>query len=161
MAAINRRVSLLFRMGERYVNRELTGRVVTSGTAPLLLELRDGGPRQVTALAQAIGVDKAHVARSIRPLEEAGLVEVAPVPGGGRRLLVSLTDAGLREVAYAERVMLDWLAVVGRGIDPGELRVVDGVFDRFFANAQDYFASSAAIPSRTSSSPGANSRAKE
>jgi hypothetical protein len=38
MWSINRHVSLVFRMGERFLNRELAGSGISNRTAPLLLE---------------------------------------------------------------------------------------------------------------------------
>ena len=59
MRSINGHVSLVFRMGERFLNRELVGNSISSGTAPLLLKLRDGEAPNPVALASAVGIDKA------------------------------------------------------------------------------------------------------
>jgi DNA-binding MarR family transcriptional regulator len=45
---------------------------VSSRTAPLLLELCDGGYRNPAALAAALEVDKAYVTRALQSLAEAG-----------------------------------------------------------------------------------------
>ncbi len=137
---VNRHVSLLFRMGERYLNHHLDGTGVTSGTAPLLLELQAGGERQLSALAAAVGVDRAHVTRSIRLLEKAGHVTVEPSPAGGRSLSASLTRQGHRVAAQVEGAMLDWVDIVSRGVDPADVAVTNAVFDQFYANALAHFA---------------------
>ena len=55
MRSINRHVGLLFRMGERYINRKLAGSGVSSGTGILLLELRDATvPATVVASRSAL-----------------------------------------------------------------------------------------------------------
>lgn len=64
MPPVNRHVGLVVTMGERVVNRVLAGTGVTSGTAPLLLELPDGGTHGPADLARAAGVDRSHVTRS-------------------------------------------------------------------------------------------------
>ncbi len=133
---INRHVALLFRMGERYLNRQLAGSGVTSGTAPLLLELREQGQRQLTTIATAIGVDKAHVTRSVRALENAGYVAVSPGAGGGRSLSVTLTPSGEEVVIRIETAMLAWIDIVSAGVEPKELATVNAVFDRFYTNAR-------------------------
>jgi hypothetical protein len=46
------------------LNRELAGSGIPSGTAPLLLELRDGEACNPVVLASAVGVDKAKVSCS-------------------------------------------------------------------------------------------------
>ncbi|HRY09105.1 MAG: MarR family transcriptional regulator [Actinobacteria bacterium] len=132
-------MALVVTMGERFVNRELAGTGVTSGTAPLLLELRDGGYRSPADLARATGVDKSHVTRSLRSLQRAGLVAVEPDPGDGRKLVVSLTPAGRGAAGAAEQAMGKWLGIVSQGVEPTDLRTVDGVFERFYANAMRHF----------------------
>jgi DNA-binding MarR family transcriptional regulator len=141
MRAINRHVSLLFRMGERFLNSELAGSGISSGTAPLLLEIRDGEDRNPVALAAAIGVDKAYVTRALRSLERAGYVAIVPAPADGRRVSVSLTGEGRDAAGKAEVAMHAWLDIVSRGVSQADLDTVNGVFDQFYANAQEYFTS--------------------
>lgn len=139
MPPVNRHVGLVVTMGERFVTRELSGTGVTSGTAPLLLELRDGGPRSPADLARAAGVDKSHVTRSLRALQRAGLVVVEPDPDDGRKLVVSLTRKGRSAAGAAEKAMGTWLGIVSRGVAHTDLQTVDAVFERFYANALRHF----------------------
>jgi len=139
MPSVNRHVSLVVTMGERFVNRELAGTGVTSGTAPLLLELREGGHRNPAALARAAGVDKSHVTRSLRLLQRAGFVDVGADPDDGRRLMVSLTPKGRSAADSAETAMLKWLAIVSSGVPAADLQTVDAVFETFYANAVRHF----------------------
>ena len=140
MQSINRHVSLLFRMGERFLNRKLAGSGVSSGTVSLLLELRDGGDRNPAALAAAVGVDKSHVTRAIQSLKKAGYVAVSPGTTDGRLVTVSLTRKGQSAAALAEEAMLSWIAIVSRGVSQANLNTVNAVFDTFYANAAEYFA---------------------
>ncbi len=140
MPSVNRHVSLVVTMGERFVNRELAGTGVTSGTAPLLLELRDGGPRSPAALARAAGFDKSHVTRSLRRLEQAEFVSITQDPHDGRQLSVSLTHRGKSAADSAETAMLRWLAIVSNGVPRADLQTVDAVFGAFYANAVNHFA---------------------
>lgn len=139
MPPINRHVSQLFRMGERFLNRQLAGSGITSGTAPLLLELRDGAERSPGALAAAIGVDKAHVTRALRSLEQAGYVAIVPSTADGRSISVSLTVGGQAAAGWVEAALRAWLDIVCRGVSQADLDTVNGVFDQFHANALEYF----------------------
>jgi len=141
MRSINRHVSLLFRMGERFLNRELAGSGISSGTAPLLLELRDGEARNPASLAVALGVDKAHVTRALQSLKRAGYVTVAPATADGRSVTVSLTGEGRAATGRVEQAMRAWITVVSRGVNPADLDTLNAVFDQFYANAQEYFPS--------------------
>lgn len=139
MKPINRHVSLLFRMGERFLNRKLAGSGVSSGTAPLLLELRDG-ERNLVALAMAVGVDKAYVTRAIQSLERAGYVVVTPAMEDGRSVTVSLTQEGRSTANRVEEAMRAWVAIVSQGVNQADLDTVNTVFDQFYANAREFFA---------------------
>ena len=139
MQSINRHVSLLFRMGERFLNRKLAGSGISSGTAPLLLELRDGGERNPAALAAAIGVDKSHVTRALQSLKQAGYVEISPGTSDGRIVIVALTKKGRIATKLVEESMLSWIAIVSRGVSRAQLETVNAVFDTFYANAMEYF----------------------
>lgn len=149
MPSVNRHVPLLFHMGERFLNRELAQTGITSGTAPLLLELRDGGDRNPTALAVAVGVDKAHVSRSLRALTRYGYVDVRPDPSDRRMLTVSLTEQGRAAAATAEAAMQSWLDIVTDGVTRDELRAADAVLDSFYDNAVRHFAAQQEAPTST------------
>jgi len=139
MRPINRHVSLLIRMGDRFINRQLAGSGVSSGTGVILLELRDGGKRNPAALAAAIGVDKAYVTRSLQALKQAGYVVVSPDTSDRRLLNVSLTEKGRAAAGLMENAMLAWLALVSKGVSQAELDTVEVVFDTLYANAVAYF----------------------
>jgi DNA-binding MarR family transcriptional regulator len=139
MHPINRHVSLLFRMGERFLNHALAGSGISSGTAPLLLELRDGESRSPVALAAAIGIDKAYVTRALQALKRAGFVTIAPSAADRRSVTVSLTEKGLSAAGRVEDAMRSWVAIASRGVSPADLQTVNTVFDQFYTNGQEYF----------------------
>lgn len=127
-------------MGERYVNRQLAGSGVSSGTGILLLELRDGGDRTPTALAAAVGVDKSYVTRSLQSLKQAGYVEITPDTVDRRTLSVSLTGHGRDAARLMEEAMLSWVAIFSKGVSQSDMDTVGAIFDTFYANAVEYFA---------------------
>ena len=129
----------MLRMGERYVNEKLAGSGVSGSTGILLIELRDGGDRNLTALASAIGVNKSHVTRSLQSLKRAGHVIVAPDPADGRTLTVSLTERGRIAAGLVEEAMFSWIAIASKGVSREDLATVDAVFDTFYTNAVEYF----------------------
>lgn len=138
MRSINRHVSLLFRMGERFLNRKLAGSGISSGTAPLLLELRAGGERNPAALAAALGVNKAHVTRALQTLAQAGFVSFTPGDADKRIVTVSLTHSGQAAAGQVEQAMLAWVAIVSQGVSQADLETVNAVFDTFYDNAREY-----------------------
>lgn len=67
---------------------------------PVLVTLATDGPTTITNLADELLMDRTSLARLLRPLEIAGLIEI--VPGKDRRTRgVSLTDQGMEAVAEA------------------------------------------------------------
>jgi DNA-binding MarR family transcriptional regulator len=139
MRSINRHISLLFRMGERFLNRRLAGTGISSGTAPLLLVLREGEDRSPAALATTIGIDKAYITRALQSLKQSGYVAIVPDAEDGRSLSVSLTPEGRAAVMKVEDAMRAWIAIVTREVNQTDLDTVNAVFDQFYVNAQKYF----------------------
>ncbi|WP_062419188.1 MarR family winged helix-turn-helix transcriptional regulator [Levilinea saccharolytica] len=126
-------------MGERFLNRRLAGSGITSGTAPLLLELRGGEGRSPAALSAAIGVDKAHITRALQSLKQSGYVAIVPDVTDRRSIAVSLTPQGQAAVEKVEEAMRAWIAIVSRDVSQADVDTVNAVFDQFYANAQQFF----------------------
>jgi DNA-binding MarR family transcriptional regulator len=83
--------------------------VSVSGVAVLALLFREG-ERTVGQLAVAERVQPPSMTRTVRCLDDDGLVERFPHPTDGRQVLVRLSDRG-RELLAAERRRRDaWLA---------------------------------------------------
>lgn len=64
------------------------------GQELILMRLFDRDEQNQTSLQRSIGLDHSTVSRSIRRMEEAGLVSRTPNPRDRRAMVVSLTDAG-------------------------------------------------------------------
>jgi MarR family transcriptional regulator, organic hydroperoxide resistance regulator len=92
------RVTALFIFGE---NTDRFPRIagelkVTPGQMHALLDLRDGEPRPVRALADTMTCDASYATTLIDGLERAGYVERRVSPTDRRVKLVHVTDAGRR-----------------------------------------------------------------
>ena len=87
---VTRRIGAL---GDDYLGR---GRPL--GEARLLFETGADGA-EVRELRQRLGLDSGYMSRLLRALERQGLLRVAPSPHDGRARRITLTDAGLAEVA--------------------------------------------------------------
>ena len=88
----------------------------------VLTTLANSGPRQQGCLAESLEVDKAMMSRTIKQLDQLGLVERSLDPSDGRAQLVSMTvEARARfdaNLANTRRVLHDRLA----DWEPGEVR---------------------------------------
>ena len=56
-----------------------------------------------SALAEVLMMDKGQLSRTVRELEELGLIQRTPDPADGRSTLLSPTEDGLRRLAEARR----------------------------------------------------------
>lgn len=56
-----------------------------------------------STLAEVLMMDKGQLSRTVRELEELGLIQRAPDPADGRSTLLSPTEDGLRRLAEARR----------------------------------------------------------
>ncbi|NHI17814.1 MarR family transcriptional regulator [Microbacterium excoecariae] len=62
------------------------------GAYKLLTFVERHGPIRATEIVERVEIDKAHVSRMVRELDELGLIARAPSPEDGRVQLLSATD---------------------------------------------------------------------
>src|SRR4051795_7634342 len=72
------------------------------GEARLLWEIGDAGC-ELRVLRTRLGLDSGYLSRSLRSLEEAGLIRVIPSPQDRRTRVARLTAKGRRERALLDR----------------------------------------------------------
>jgi DNA-binding MarR family transcriptional regulator len=119
---------------DRSADRRLRdGLGVSHGRAVLLRTIGVNGPCSQHKLAVELGHTDPAITGMVRELVSAGLVEVRPDPGNGRRRLVSLTPAGADVVARVTAVLDAAMAELVRvaGVDTrtltAELTKIDAV----------------------------------
>jgi DNA-binding MarR family transcriptional regulator/N-acetylglutamate synthase-like GNAT family acetyltransferase len=71
--------------------------------ARVLYELAHGDEQTAAEIVRRLGMDKAHLSRIIARFKGRGLVQSRVSPSHGKRLLLTLTDAGRRVFATVER----------------------------------------------------------
>ena len=76
-----------------------------AGRGKILFQLRDG-PKTLTELAEANGIDAPYATLVVDKLEAHGLVDRQPHPDDRRRKLVTLTAAGREAIATADTILL-------------------------------------------------------
>jgi DNA-binding MarR family transcriptional regulator len=109
----------------RQLRREIHSLGVTGGQVSLLVQIkvRPGiGVRELAALER---VSVPGMSKFVSRLEEAGLVERAPVVGDQRRVGISLTPAGHKVLRSVKTKRTAWLAARLRDLEPEELDAID------------------------------------
>src|SRR3954454_7789294 len=109
----------------RQLRREIHSLGVTGGQVSLLVQIkyRPGiGIRELAALER---MSVPGMSKFISRLEEAGLVQRAPVEGDQRRVGLTLTAAGQKVLRSVKSKRTAWLAARLRDLDPDELESID------------------------------------
>ena len=90
-----------------YADRVLTERWgLTISQFTFLAVLEDGQPIDITRMAECLGVSKAAVSKRVPGLQAKGYVRTLADPANARRVLLTLTDEGLR-LAHEAGGLLD------------------------------------------------------
>lgn len=109
-------LSLLYR---RIKQAKVEGGISLPESSALSRLDRDG-PMTAAQLARMEQVSPQSIGVTLRPLETSGLIARAPDPGDGRRVILSVTDAG-RELLLGKRaVRTEQLACALRTLTPTE-----------------------------------------
>jgi DNA-binding MarR family transcriptional regulator len=88
-----------------------------------LARLDRGGPATAAALAKVEQISPQSMGATLAALEARGLVDRRPDPADGRRILLSLTDAGLDVLRTRRNVKTERLArALSGGFTPRELK---------------------------------------
>lgn len=97
---------------------------VTLPEMTALVRLDRGGPQTGSALAKAEQISPQSMGATIATLEDKGLIERAPDPADGRRIVLSLTDAGSDVVRRKRAVRTKQLADVLATLDPADVELL-------------------------------------
>lgn len=96
---------------------------LTLPEASVLKRLARGGPMTVTALAKAEQISVQSVGATLGALEARGLLARRPDPDDGRRAILSVTDAGRKELGGKHDARTELLArALSTGFSAAELR---------------------------------------
>jgi DNA-binding MarR family transcriptional regulator len=124
----NRLRPVLFKLG-RELRREIHSLGVTGGQVGLLVQIkhRPGiGMRELAALER---ISVPGMSKYVAKLEEAGLVQRAPVEGDQRRVGLRLTPAGHKVLRSVKSKRTAWLAARLRQLDPAEIDAIDAAIE--------------------------------
>jgi DNA-binding MarR family transcriptional regulator len=113
----------------RQLRREIHSLGVTGGQVSLLVQikLRPGiGMRELAALER---ISVPGMSKFVARLEEAGLVERAPVAGDLRRVGLTLTAAGHKVLRSVKSKRTAWLSARLRQLDPDALEAIDAAIE--------------------------------
>ena len=113
----------------RELRREIHSLGVTGGQVGLLVQIK---MRPGIGMRELAGVERMSVpgmSKFIARLEDAGLVQRAPVEGDQRRVGLSLTPAGHKVLRSVKSKRTAWLAARLRQLEPDQLQALDAAIE--------------------------------
>jgi DNA-binding MarR family transcriptional regulator len=115
------------------LNRELRHEIhslgVTGGQVSLLIQIKYNPGIGIRELAALERISVPGMSKFVARLEEAGLVERAPVEGDQRRVELKLTRAGQGVLRSVKSKRTAWLADRLRQLGPEELDAIDAAIE--------------------------------
>jgi DNA-binding MarR family transcriptional regulator len=113
----------------RHLRREVHSLGVTGGQVALLVQIKLHPGIGIRELAALERISVPGMSKFTSRLEEAGLVQRAPVEGDQRRVGLTLTPAGQRVLRSVKSKRTAWLASRLRDLDPDELEAIDAAIE--------------------------------
>jgi DNA-binding MarR family transcriptional regulator len=127
-ALANRLRPVLLKLN-RELRREIHSLGVTGGQVGLLVQIKDRPGIGMRELASLERMSVPGMSKFITRLEEAGLVQRAPVEGDQRRVGLSLTVAGHKVLRSVKSKRTAWLSARLRQLEPEQLEAIDAAIE--------------------------------
>lgn len=97
------------------------GSTMATGFALISIDPEEGTPS--TALGPKMGMEATSLSRTLKSMEEKGLIERKPNPADGRSVLIHLTPFGQEMREYSKKVILGFDQAVQEHIPSEDLKV--------------------------------------
>src|SRR5690554_5909330 len=111
----------------RRMRAERANDVVTDSQLSILFALWMKGPHTLGSLSEHERVTPPSANRTVNALVKAGLVTRTNSPDDGRKILLSITDAGVDIVKETKRRRAAWLSTRLQKLDPEQRKLLDTV----------------------------------
>ena len=105
------------------------------GFTLLPIDPKNGTPS--TSLGPKMGIEPTSLSRTLKNLEERGLIIRKPNPDDGRSVLIVLTEDGLKMRDVSKEVVLNFYEALNEKISQEELDVFYGVLQKINSIATD------------------------
>ncbi len=102
------------------------GSTMATGFALISIDPESGTPS--TALGPKMGMEATSLSRTLKNMEEKGLIMRKPNPEDGRSVLICLTDFGVEMREFSKEVVFKFDTAVREAIDPKKMETFLEVF---------------------------------
>ncbi|MGK0376553.1 MarR family winged helix-turn-helix transcriptional regulator [Patiriisocius sp. Uisw_017] len=97
------------------------GSTMATGFALISIDPEEGTPS--TALGPKMGMEATSLSRTLKKMEEQGLIERKPNPEDGRGILIHLTQFGKEMRNFSKKVVFQFDEAVNENISEEEVRI--------------------------------------
>ena len=131
-------ISLIGRCGQIYFDRKLSPIHIGFGQIRILraLDKREGINQEHIRLLSHL--DKATIAKTIKPLVREGYVQRTKNPNDKRSYQISLTDKGKDIMPMLKQTIRTWTDILTAGFTDEEKSLIDALMARMSENARDH-----------------------
>ncbi len=138
MADLGRWISILYRYGQSYLNKQTEPLGLGKGQLPVLLFLYryDGSSQQ--QLTEYLKVDKGCIAKTVKKLEQQGYVTRETDLSDKRAFSVRLTQKAKDAMPAIREAILSWEDVITAGLSDEEKAVAEKIIYNMAKNAYNY-----------------------
>jgi DNA-binding MarR family transcriptional regulator len=111
------------------------GATMATGLALLSIDAEDGVPS--TSLGPRMGMEATSLSRTLKSMEEKGLVRREPNPEDGRGVLIKLTQEGLEKRKLSKSLVKKFNQAIEETITESELKAFHKVADVIMSKLED------------------------
>ena len=108
---------------------------MVTGFTLLSIDPKKGTPS--TSLGPKMGIEPTSLSRTLKNLEERGLIFRKPNPDDGRSVLIVLTEEGLKMRNVSKEVVLKFNEAINERISPEEMLIFLNVIEKINAITSD------------------------
>lgn len=136
---IGKRISLLYRHSQIYINDRLKKYNIGSGQYMFLLSLYQNSGINQDHLSELISIDKATTARAIKKLEQEGYVLRKVNSQDKRSYEIYVTDKGNALKDIINDVLVSWHNIQSKNLSEAEADLLLLLLDKMKDNTLEYF----------------------
>ena len=111
------------------------GATMATGLTLLSIDIEEGVPS--TSLGPRMGMESTSLSRTLKTMENQGLIRREPNPQDGRSVLIRLTKEGLEKRLLSREVVMHFNQVIEESVSPEELKSFYKVIELILQKVQE------------------------
>ena len=108
---------------------------MATGLALLSIDAEEGVPS--TSLGPRMGMESTSLSRTLKTMENQGLIRREPNPEDGRGVLIRLTKEGLEKRSLSRKVVIQFNQVIESAVSPEDLESFFKVIELILQKVQE------------------------